>query len=706
MVLQMEATECGAASLRILLAHHGRWIPLSALRLQCGVTRDGSKASHIVRAARAHGMAAKGYRKSIDKLREMTLPVIVFWQFNHFLVVEGFDDERVYLNDPAFGHRTVPLTEFERDFTGIVLTMEPAEDFEAAGHPPSVVAGLKRRLMPVRQSLGFVAGTALILAASGLAVPVFAQVFVDDILLTGSTDWLRPLLVLMLGTLVVQGLATGLQLGVLRRLRLRLAVQFTTGFQRHLFRLPVRFFAQRHPGELAHRVSINDRVAGAAGGRIAMAAIDLLMLVLFAMVMLWYDVVLTVVAVTFAVFGVWSMSRATEARAEAHARMRQTSGMALSVAASGLRGIESLKASGTTGDLFAKLTGNLARNARVEQELALSAQTVGALPGLMQSMAAALVLVVGGWRVMEGHLTIGVLIGFQALMTAFLAPVSRVLALSSELQTLGGDLDRLDDVLSQAAETPVVDPVDPGDLRGRLTLTDVTFGYATILPPLVEDLNLELDQGGQVALVGPSGSGKSTVIRMIAGLYAPWSGGIAFDGIPRGQLAPAVLQDGVSFVDQDILLFRGSIRDNLTLWDESVPEEALVRACRDCRILADVLAMPGGFDAQLDEGGGNLSGGQRQRLELARALVRDPAILLLDESTSALDARTEHHVLKRIRARGCTVIMVAHRLSTIRDSDAILVLDAGKVSERGTHDELWAADGVYASLIRDEGGAA
>jgi ATP-binding cassette subfamily C protein len=707
-VLQMEAVECGAAAVGIILAHYGRVVPLSELRRECGVSRDGTQASHLLKAARGYGMTARGLRKDLDELADVPCPFMAFWNFNHFLVVEGFDRRHAYLNDPATGPRTVSMEEFSESYTGLLLLLEPGPDFKRGGRPPSALASLRDRLRGSVTALVYCILLGLLLVVPGLAVPMFAQVFVDRVLVESLHDWARPLVIGMILTALLRALISALQLGYLRSLRTKLAVTMSSRFLWHVLQLPVSFYAQRYAGEISSRVALNDKVAGILSGRLATTTIDLTMVVFYAAVMVWYDVALAAVGIASAAFSLLTLRWVSRRRVDANMRLQREFGKVGGLSIAGLKGIESLKAAGLESSFFGRWAGNYASAVHAQQDLGLTTQRLAVLPPLLAGLSSTAILVIGGLRVIEGSFTVGMLVAFQSLMQSFLQPVQGLVTLGGEIQELQGDLRRLDDVLLHPAGG-ALDPQPPlaaseaCRLEGRVDLRRVTFGYNSIAPPLIEGFSLSLRPGSRVAIVGASGSGKSTLARLICGLYEPWEGEILVDGRPLARIPRSVRATSVALVDQDLFLFEGTVRDNLTLWDATVPEASLDRACRDALIYDAVAFLPGGYEARLNEGATNLSGGERQRLEIARALVHDPTLLVLDEATSALDAETERSVDLNLRRRGCSCVIVAHRLSTIRDCDEIIVLDQGKVAERGPHEELIRAGGAYARLIALEG---
>ena len=703
-VLQMEAAECGAAALGIVLSYHGRFVPLEELRAACGVSRDGSKASNIVKAAKRYGLIGRGFKKELGKLKGMALPFVVFWNFNHYLVVEGFSKKKVWLNDPGTGPRKISWDEFDQSFTGVVLTFEKTPEFEKGGRKASLGDALFRRLRGNKISLLYITLATLALVVPTIAVPVFARVFVDRILVDGLRDWLRPLLIAMSLAAIAVAAITWLQQSALLKMEMSLSLSSSGQFFRHVLRLPMEFFAQRDSGDIGQRVGINDSVATALSGELATNVAGMLLIGFYAALMFQYNVTLTWIGIGIAVLNLSVLRYVSRRRIDANRRLEQDRGKLAGTAAGGLLVIETLKSSGAD-DFFARWAGFQAKVFNAEQELSASSLALSGIPPVLAALNGAAIIGIGGVNVMDGVLTMGMLLAFQMLMLSFEGPVTRVLGLGQGFQELRANVARLDDFLGYKEDPGIDSEVTldtPGAIRrldGQLELRAVTFGYSRLDKALLENFSLNLKPGQRVAIVGPSGSGKSTVAKLVSGLYDPWAGEILYDGRPRREIPRLVLNQAVAMVDQDIFLFAGTIRQNLTMWDETIPERVIVEAARDAGIHDEINTRPGGYEYQVEEGGRNFSGGERQRLEIARALVANPKLLLLDEATSALDPKTEKVVNDNLRRRGCVCLIMAHRLSTIRDCDEIIVLEQGQVVERGTHDEMIGRGGPYARLV-------
>ena len=706
-ILQMEAVECGAAALSIVLASMGRYVPLERLRIECGVCRDGSKASNILKAARKYGLDAQGFKREPEELRQMTLPLIVFWNFNHFVVIEGFLRKWVCLNDPAAGPRKVTYEEFDQSFTGVVISLSKTSMFSKEGQRPSVLKALHNRLGGSHLPLLCLILTTLALAAVNIVIPAFSRVYVDSIMIGGFHRWLRPLLLGMSAVIAVKTLLTVMQQRILIRLETKLAICSSSRAFWRILQLPMEFFAQRYAGEIVGRVESNDRIASLIAGELGTNIVNVLLLGFYAALMLHYDPVLTAIGVSVGFINLLALRFVSRTRRDDNLKLLQLKKKLMGTSTSGLQMIETLKATGSESEFFTQWAGQQARFVNAQQSLGTHTMLLAAAPPLLMGLNAAVVLGVGAARVMDGILSIGMLFAFQILMNGFLDPIQKLVDLGSRVQEAQGDLARVDDVFRYEVD-PAVAPAampepSPGcRLQGAIEMRNVTFGYSPAGKPIIEDFSVTLHPGSRTALVGRAGSGKSTIARLVAGLYEPWSGEILFDGVPRKSLPRRVVTSSIGYVDQEIFLFGGPIRQNLCMWDSTVDDSSIAQAAKDACIHGEITSRSGSYDAMLDEGGRNFSGGQRQRLEIARALVSNPRVIILDEATSALDPRLEKQVDDNLRRRGCTCLIVAHRLSTVRDCDEIIVLHHGRIAQRGTHDELIAEKGLYAGLIRSE----
>ncbi|MER7986645.1 NHLP family bacteriocin export ABC transporter peptidase/permease/ATPase subunit [Streptomyces noursei] len=708
-VLQMEAVECGAASLAMVLAHYGRHVPLEELRIACGVSRDGSRASNLLKAARSYGLSAKGMQMEPAALADVAAPAILFWEFNHYVVYDGpgrrLGRRGVHINDPDKGRRFVPVEDFDTSFTGVVLVFEPTEAFRRGGRRPSVLSALPARLRGTTGTLLAALLASLLLVGVGAALPALSRTYIDMFLIGNQTSLLGPLFAAMTAMVALTAVLTGLQQANLLRGRIISSTLSSARFLRHLLRLPVTFFAQRSPADLVQRLQSNDAVAETLARDLAAAAVDGVVVVLYAVLLWTYDPQLTVIGVLIALLNVVAMRIVVRLRATHTQKLRADTARLTNTSYTGLQLIETMKATGGENGYFRRWAGQHAATLEEQQRLGVPSAWLAVVAPTLATLNSALILWIGGLRAVEGHISIGLLVAFQALVTRFTAPITRLNGVAGRIQDFAADVARLKDVESFPADAHYARPdADAGTrrLKGHVTLEDVTFGYSPLDAPLLTGFSLAVGPGQQVALVGGSGSGKSTVSRLISGLYAPWEGTIRIDGQRLADIPRSALAASVSFVDQDVFLFEGTVRDNVALWDPSIPDDAVIAALQDAALYDDVIARrPDGIHSRVEQDGRNFSGGQRQRLEIARALVRRPSILVLDEVTSALDAGTEAVIMDNLRRRGCACVIIAHRLSTVRDSDEIVVLDHGAVVERGRHAELVAAGGAYAELVKE-----
>ena len=707
-IMQMEALECGAACLAMVAAYYGKWVPLEQVRRDCGVSRDGSNARNVLVAARSYGFAAKGYRYEPDSLRtDGQFPCIIHWNMEHFVVLNGFTKDKAVLNDPARGLVSVSMEEFDRSFTGICLILEPGADFTPGGKPKSVLEFARHRLKGAGPAIAFVVLCTIIGSLLGIIQPAFSRIFYDRLLTGQNPEWFMPFMAALIVFSCLQVFIAGVQMLYSNRINARFAVVGSTSFLWKVLHLPMDFFSQRLAGDIQARQSSNAGVANALVNTFAPLSLQLIMMVFYFVVMVRYSWQLTLlglvsIAVNMAMARVISQKRINLSRVQ----MRD-GGKLSSATVSGIEMIETIKASGAENGFFGRWAGYQASVNTQQMRSARMEQILGLIPSVISVVCSSAITIAGAWLTMNGQFTVGMIAQFQGFLSSFSGPIGSLISAGQSLMEMRTEMERIEDVMQYPDDPAFHTAPDEAEgsfekLSGMVELKNVTFGYSRLAQPLIRDFNLTLKPGSRVALVGASGCGKSTVAKLISGLYQPWSGEILFDGQPMGSISREKLTGSLAVVDQDIVIFEDTIANNIRMWDTSIEDFEVTLAAWDAQIYHDIMRRDGGFQNKLTEGGKDLSGGQRQRLEIARVLAQDPTIIIMDEATSALDAKTEYEVVNAIRNRGITCIVVAHRLSTIRDCDEILVMDGGLVVERGTHEELMARGGRYTELVTNE----
>ncbi len=705
-VMQLEALECGAASLSMILAYYGRFVPLESVRNDCGVSRDGSNARNILKAARYYGLEAKGYRYEIDEIvSKGSFPCIIHWNFNHFIVLTGFKGGKAYLNDPAKGAYSVPMEIFDNSFTGICLQFKPTENFVPGGKPNNMYAYAKDRLKGSGTALIFTAATGFIAALIAAINPAFSRVFLDRILTGKNAKSLMIFILLLLIFNALQIIMSAIADVYNIRINGKTAVIGNTTFIWKILKMPIGFFSQRMSGDICERQLSNANIANTLINTVAPLLLDSLMMAVYLIVMIRYSIVLTAIGLSSIILSSLLTKYISKKRINITRVSMKDKAKLSSYTVAGIGMIETIKSSGAENGYFAKWSGYGAAANAGKVRLAKLDTYLGLLPNFLSLVASSAVLVVGALLIIKGNFTVGMILAFSTFFTQFLAPANKLINANKVVQEMRTQMERIDDVMKYPSDDIFNDNIEVEEytkLTGNIELKNVTFGYSPLNEPLIKDFNLTLTPGKSVAIIGGSGCGKSTISKLVSGLYKQWSGDILFDGKPINEIDRDVFRSSLSVVDQDIILFEDTIANNIKMWDESIEDFEMILAARDAQIHDDIMERTLGYSHKLIDGGRDFSGGQRQRMEIARVLVQDPTIVILDEATSALDSKTEYNVVKSIKARGITTIVVAHRLSTIRSCDEIIVMNKGEIINRGTHEELIKNCEFYKELITSE----
>lgn len=708
-IMQMESAECGAASLAMILAYYGKWLPLGQVRYDCGVSRDGSSLRNVSMAARNYGLQTKAYSiESLDDLKELPLPCIAHWNFEHFVVVTGIGKDKVFINDPARGKIKASAQEADEAMTGVVLTFTPGPDFKRGGHRASISSFVVERLQGAKEALLFTFITGMIIAFAGVAAKIFTQVFADDILTRRNPEWF-PLFMILFGSLFLVQTVTQLISDIYSRaFRMKLSIIGNSSFLRQLFRLPMRFFEQHVPGDLLMRQKSAATVASSLVGKLAPVVTNVTLLVIYLFFMMRYNLVLAGVAALSTVINLLMTRLVAGKQVDLIRVSERRKGRMMSNTMASLLNIESVKAAGAEKEFFRRWANVYAESYNADVNINRTVAYLGTLPSLLVTISNTVVLGLGAWYIIAGEMSVGMLMAFQGIMASFTGSSNSIVGTFNSLLTMRSNMERMEDVYR--SETDPALSTDSslkeewrGKLGGEVELRNVSFGYNRLDPPLVDNFNLTVKLGRSVALVGPTGCGKSTVANIIAGINQPWSGEVLYDGLPLSKIDRSTFVNSVAVVSQGHFVFSGTVADNIKMWDGTIEDFAMILACYQAQIHKDIASRPDAYESEMNEGGSNFSTGQLQRMEIAAALVREPIILILDEATSALDARTESLVMNAVKEMGITLIIVAHRLSTVRDCDEIIVMEKGKAVERGNHEELMALRGKYYGLMSING---
>ncbi|HZO75820.1 MAG TPA: peptidase domain-containing ABC transporter [Ktedonobacteraceae bacterium] len=701
---QMTMVECGAACLAMILSYYGRKTSVSEVRSHCGVGRDGLSALSIVKAARSYGLRVRAISLQENDFRFVTLPAIIHWEFNHFIIVERWSPTYVDLVDPAYGRRRVTAEEFDNGFTGIVLMLEPGVQFNRDTESEKInlrtYALNYVKLAPV--ALIQILGASLLLQIFGLALPVLTVVFVDQIIPFGLKDALSLLTIGLVLLLLAHLATTLLRASVLLYLQTRVDSQMMLSFFEQLLMLPQNFFLQRSSGDILTRMASNSIIRDTISNQLISTVLDGSFVLVYLLILLIASPIFALLVIVLGLAQLALLVVTNRKVRELATRELIAQGRSQAYAAETLIGITTLKASGAEQRALQKWSNLFFEQMNASVKRGYLVSLIETAMTLLRTFSPILLLVTGTYLVLDGGLSVGAMLGLLALATAFLTPLSSLVSNGQRLQLVHSHLERIADVMEAKPEQDPQAVKQPPSLSGHIRLEDVCFRYDPNSAPVLKNISVTITPGQKVAIVGRTGSGKSTLGSLLLGLYLPSEGEIYYDNIPLRTLNYQEVRAQFGVVMQGSSIFSGSIRQNISLSEPNMSMERVIQAAKAAAIHDDIMEMPMEYETMVSEGGGALSGGQRQRLALARALANSPTVLLLDEATSALDVLTEQLVEQNLRALSCTQIIIAHRLSTIRNADLILVLDQGKICEQGTHQELIDRRGYYAQLIHSQ----
>ena len=702
--------ESGAVSMSMIFNYYGLFLNREKAREEAGVTEKGTSADRIQKAMVRNGFDATLKNIEMLEMEQLFLPAIVKLKNDKFAVVTKISKQNVYLNDPESGREKISRQEFSNVFAGQLIEAYPNESFQPGGEKGNLLSYIKQWLGKDSKIIVYVFILGLILIIPNIIFPASYKIFLDNILGLQQDYFYKPLIIVLIGLMLFTGALTFIQQRLVTRLEVKMALISSANFFRHLLKLPLPFFLGRFPGELGKRIPLNANLALVFAADLPKIVLNVISIILYSIVMLNYNVLLTIIGVVFSLLSLWSLKVITAKREALNQIIVQNRGKVYNVSMVGLQMIETIKASASENDFFEHWAGYQTNMVNNDQKLGYINKFLDILPAFLKSLNNIVMICLGTLLVIYGSMTIGTLVAFQALMDTFSKPVSDIINNGGKIQdaaayltTLKDALDTTEDEVFTEVDINPITQVTPADakLNGELELRNVQFGYNKYEEPLIKDFSIKLTPGKSVALVGSSGSGKSTIAKLIVGINKLWGGEILIDGKNIKKYPSVILASSLSMVDQKVFLFNGTVNENITMWNKSTPQEHIVKAAKDACIDDVINERNGSFESIVLEDGKNYSGGQRQRLEIARALVNNPSILILDEATSALDPNSEKVIMNNLKKRACTSLIIAHRLSTIRDCDEIIVLDTGTIVQRGTHEELLKdKKGKYYKLVK------